>query len=414
MVIVLSVGEAEYRARHGSSIIDRGRWHDMRAGRVSLSQFSDTVGAIYDCALDPEAWPDALARIATLCESCNSTMFLGPARKEQSLRIVTHGLDPAYLRLYLGKYAAMNPLFAAGFYFGVGEPHTLAMLVDREEFEESRFYREWCAPQELGDLIGFIALRSERGGGAFSVMRRLADRRYDAEDLELVRILSPHICRAVAISNVLEARSVTLGLLETTLDGLSTAVFLTRRDGRILYMNTAAEHVLRTRTALRSVGSVLSASDAAADRILKSAISGPPPSLSVQPMTADHGIALPAQGEDGGLLATVLPLDQGRRTPDDPVYSAAVAVFVQDPERAAPLPAAALARLYGLTPGELRVALAMAPGLGPQEAADMLGIGLNTVKTHLQRLFDKTGTTRQSELMVLLARAMSPVRLETG
>ena len=60
--------------------------------------------------------------------------------------------------------------------------------------------------------------------------------------------------------------------------------------------------------------------------------------------------------------------------------------------------------------GELRVALAMAPGLAPQEAADMLGIGLQTVKTHLQRIFQKTGTSRQADLVGLMTRLSAPAK----
>ena len=36
---------------------------------VSAQAFSDTIGAIYDCALDPQRWPGACRRIADLCES---------------------------------------------------------------------------------------------------------------------------------------------------------------------------------------------------------------------------------------------------------------------------------------------------------------------------------------------------------
>jgi hypothetical protein len=36
---------------------------------VSAQALSDTIGAIYDCALDPHRWTDAIRRIADLCES---------------------------------------------------------------------------------------------------------------------------------------------------------------------------------------------------------------------------------------------------------------------------------------------------------------------------------------------------------
>ena len=61
-----------------------------------------------------------------------------------------------------------------------------------------------------------------------------------------------------------------------------------------------------------------------------------------------------------------------------------------------------LRRLYGLTRAEAHVALAVLRGDGLQAAADALGVTLATVKTHLQHVFGKTGTQRQTELMGLI------------
>jgi DNA-binding CsgD family transcriptional regulator len=73
------------------------------------------------------------------------------------------------------------------------------------------------------------------------------------------------------------------------------------------------------------------------------------------------------------------------------------------------MPGEAFAKLYRLTGGELRVLLALAQGLGAKEAADMLGIAESTtVRTHLQRMFSKTGTSRQLELLQLLQSSASP------
>jgi len=36
---------------------------------IPAAEFSNLVGAIYDCALDPQRWGDAIGRIGELCES---------------------------------------------------------------------------------------------------------------------------------------------------------------------------------------------------------------------------------------------------------------------------------------------------------------------------------------------------------
>ena len=48
-------------------------------------------------------------------------------------------------------------------------------------------------------------------------------------------------------------------------------------------------------------------------------------------------------------------------------------------------------------------------GLAAREAADMLGISEPTVRTHVQRMLAKTGTSRQAELLQLLERSAPPV-----
>jgi DNA-binding CsgD family transcriptional regulator len=68
-----------------------------------------------------------------------------------------------------------------------------------------------------------------------------------------------------------------------------------------------------------------------------------------------------------------------------------------------------VAKLYGLTRSELRVLLAMSPGLCVREAAEMLGISVVTAKTHLHSIYAKTGISKQTGLMRLLMGSTPPV-----
>ena len=125
---------------------------------------------------------------------------------------------------------------------------------------------------------------------------------------------------------------------------------------------------------------------------------------------AGHSLAI-SDDNGVGYIATLLPLERGRRQSIMAPFAASVAVFAQDPAQAPLMPGEAFARLYQLTGGELRVLLALAQGLGAKEAADMLGIGEPTVRTHLQRMFSKTGTSRQAELLQLLQSSTPPTRV---
>jgi DNA-binding CsgD family transcriptional regulator len=124
----------------------------------------------------------------------------------------------------------------------------------------------------------------------------------------------------------------------------------------------------------------------------------------------EHSIALPDAKGDVGYVATLLPVERGQRRGVLAPFAASVAIFTQDPVQVPLLPGEAFARLYKLTGGELRLLLTLAQGLGGKEAADMLGVSEPTVRTHLQHIFAKTGTSRQTELLRLLQNATPPIR----
>lgn len=197
-------------------------------------------------------------------------------------------------------------------------------------------------------------------------------------------------------------------MLETTLDALALGIFLVAADGRVIFMNRIAESFAKSGDPLRIVQGRLVPKEkpqalefnAVLTRCLtRQALPSP------QPLT----VALPRSGGGGGLIATVF-CQQPRTTDDNQTVQPAVAsIMVQDPGLISRLPGEAFAQLYSLTQAELRVAMAMVPGATPQGAAEALGISCNTVKTHLQRIFEKTSTSRQSDLVALMLRTTPPL-----
>ena len=115
--------------------------------------------------------------------------------------------------------------------------------------------------------------------------------------------------------------------------------------------------------------------------------------------------------EGSGLLLTIVPLKDGCAAGSS---LPSVAVFIQDPRLMPACPGEAFGALYGLTAGELRVAMALTSGLTVQEVAAGLGISTTTLKTHLAHIFQKTGTSRQADLRALISRASGPLRLPMG
>ena len=373
---------------------------------VSAQALSDTIGAIYDCALDPHQWPDTCRKIASLCESTAGGICVHDLRHTQNDQLFVFGYQQQFLER-LGQNYAQSPMAASDIVADVGE--VKALSIENDDLYESRFFREVLKPFGLRDIIWFPALRTAGRMASMHASRREKTPHYHEREISLFRLLSPHICRVLAISDALDIRALRSEMLERTLDGLVSGVYLTARDGRVVYMNAAAERQVKAGNSIRIVNNRVSPTDPATRAALSKAINEATRDAIDKDMR-EHSLAIPDVDGGPGYVATLLPVERGQRRDIIAPFAASVAVFTKNPVEAPLMPGEAFARLYKLTGGELRVLLALAQGLNGKEAADMLGISEPTMRTHLQRIFSKTDTVRQSDLLRLLQNATPPIR----
>lgn len=372
---------------------------------TEVSKFSATVEKIYDAAVDSTQWSNALDHVVELVGGSSAAMHFGNADADNLAlsRFYSVGLSDEF-NLGMAQYAEIWCLQVGVPFWNVGEVHHLPDVLPREEFLNGRFYREFLRHQNQDDYIGMVALKD---GPRFVPMAITTDKEVGAfpkHSVELVRLLARHICKAAKISFALELKSLNINMLETTLNSLSAGIFLVQGNGHIVFMNNAAERQMKRGNGINIRNNQIVPKDAAAAKHLLRSLS----SVGQNEGATSVSIALP--DELGGMLATILPLNNGQRQNlAVGAKPALYAVFVQDPEVSPPMPGEGFAKLYNLTPSELRIVLAMAPGLGPQDAADILGLSLSTVKSHLQNIFSKTGAGRQADLMQLLMRSSAPL-----
>src|SRR5687768_8678287 len=117
---------------------------------VSAQALSDTIGAIYDCALDPNLWPDACRSIADLCESTAGGICVHDLRHAQNDQLFVFGYLPEFLD-QLGKHYAQSPMAVADIVSNIGDVSALSM--DHSELTDSRFYRDVLQPFGLLDIM---------------------------------------------------------------------------------------------------------------------------------------------------------------------------------------------------------------------------------------------------------------------
>lgn len=103
----------------------------------------------------------------------------------------------------------------------------------------------------------------------------------------------------------------------------------------------------------------------------------------------------------------LMPLGGGAR---DMFLDMSAIVLIADTSNGPPLDGALLSSLFDLTPAEARVTRSLAEGGSLRRIAVESGLSIETVRSQLKQVFDKTQTRRQSELVGLLTRLGGPGR----
>jgi DNA-binding CsgD family transcriptional regulator len=369
-------------------------------------QLSALIGDIYDAVLDPEQRIDVIEKIASFTGGHSGGLL-----SKHSLGYSEHlycyiGADPESLQAYSESYPKLDPT-AATHSFGVAQVVSATDVVPYDEFRRGRFYREWARPHGWVDVASAVVEKSATSCTFLSVVRHEASGAVDDEMRRRMALVVPHVRRAYLIGKTINLGQAEAACFSDILDGLSAGMILVDGIGRVVHANAAGNAILGAADFLRTVHGRLVAGDArtnAAFREILAAADAGDAAVGLR------GIALPLTAHDGErYVAHVLPLTSGVRRQAGVAFNAVAALFIRKAALAASAAPDVIGRMYKLTPAELRVLLAIVDVGGVPEVAAALGVASTTIKTHLNRLFEKTGVCRQADLVKLVAGFSTPL-----
>ena len=363
--------------------------------------FSDLVEAINDAGLQPALWNDVVVRINAFVGGRACGLF---SKDSISKFGVTHyycGADPRFIQLYSETYSKFDPLTILPRF---GQVVSIPDLVRFDEYRRGRFYQEWLRPQGCIDAAN-VVLENSNASCPVLMTVLLGKRMVDDEMRRRVAMIVPHAHRALMINRAIESRQSEAMAFTDILNGLSAGIFLVDASCRIVHANCAAEEMLGADDFLRALGGHLVARDAKANQALRKTFAAGGDHLS-----AAGAFALPLTAHDGGrYVAHILPLKALARGGNGAACKAVAALFVRRVELHSGCYGEPIARSFELTPAELRVLVAIIEIGGVPETAEKLGIAETTVKTHLHRVFAKTGARRQADLVKIAAGFSNPL-----
>jgi DNA-binding CsgD family transcriptional regulator len=381
----------------------------MRIGKalwmvVSEADYLATLDLIQEAALEPEAWGKVLRQLARLTDCVAGGLTIENPQTGEGTPLAYFGFDDNHVDKTFAYYLPMNPLLKIAPLMKSGFSATNGDVIPTDEFRRTEFYDGWARPRQPCNPLTLVLHREDSVYCPLTLVRSDGTGEATDDDRALLRRLAPHLIRAMRVSMQLELARARLLAMESTLMQIAIAVLLLDRRKRVVFANPAAEKLLASGTALTTVNGALSARASHANQQLQKAI------LEVVGQKLGAGAEISIERERRRpLLATILPIARESIFMPFLEGTACCAVFVSDPDSVQPSRSAAIARNYGLTPAETRLLDAILSGAGLARAAEGMGISLATARTHLTRVFSKTRTGRQGELINLVMTSTSPL-----
>jgi DNA-binding CsgD family transcriptional regulator len=356
------------------------------------------VDRIYEGAFTDGGWAGPLRDLAVALrsEAANIATFGPPTGSLRAISFV--GIEPHYQSSY-SRLAGLPDMRRTWECLGAYIPSRVVtdeIVPAGSGLLQSRFVNEWLRPQGMDHHVIAICTPtcSEIGGYFFGRPKRAGA--YEADAVALLKVLQPHLARAMQVGLRLATDTAKARALDA-FHGRSEGVLLVDGKCGVLWANQAAEGLITAGDRLSSVGRALACHRADETRKLRQLVAG----CSAGVLDGAGGM-LAVHGHSGRrpLSVLVAPIRGEHPFVIEPV--AAAILFVSDPDRVAWAPRSHLRELYGLTDGEARTAEALLDADRLADVAQKLGVTLATVRTLLQRVFEKTDTHRQSGLVRLM------------
>ncbi len=362
----------------------------------AVTEFIDLV---YEAAVDADLWPRVLRRFGEFVGAASANL---PHVNYQAARgsLILVDLDPEFTTQYLANWVMRHPWRAYG---AMPEARwdrmvvTDEQLVSKDELVRTPYYNEFLRPFEIHSALAIGLGRNGSTAANANFLRPAGRERFQDTEVQLARTVQPHLTRAFKVSQRLAEARVLNDDLTAWAEGSPHGLFLLDESGAILNLNAAARKLLDETQGLRVSRGRLTAQAPNVARTLEGLIA------KVGIEGGGGSLRLTTPGRPRPLLLTVTA---GPRRDPSPLYPRrSIIVCAHDSDAGARPSEHALRDVYGLTPAEARVTLALAEGLSPREISEAFGVSPHTVHRQLAHVFDKTDTRRQSELVALVLRS---------
>lgn len=367
-------------------------------GSKQIGEVDLLVAQIYEAAAGIADWRSVLAAVAETLGS--ERAFIGRYHLEDRAGAIekAHNLEARDRHNYNTKYARENPWLSRNEFFQLpGLVWAGNHIVPHDDMARTGFYKEFLQPQDIFHTLHAVIDVSGSTVWHLVLTRPATAEQYGERDFEVCRRIMTHAGRAFELSRAMVRRRLIGQGFSTLLDHLPFGVALADSAGQVLTMNDLARQIIRS--AERDADDPVETNS---ERPCANVTLPGPIRAAVASNDFDKETILAMERRDGRRPVCVVICPFILRAEFPAPAQKAAAVLLCDPERMGEIDIDGIRNLYQLTHSEARLSALLAGGDRIDEAAERLGISRNTARTHLKRIFGKTSTTRQAELVRLM------------
>lgn len=361
-----------------------------------MDRIHTVICGFYDAALEPGRWEAAFEGLGDLLGGCAMGSSLQSGKGLDSVLALSR-LDPHYTRVLHDYYATpdTNPMVAVMGNLPSSRAFARALVKPDADYRRSGLYNDVFRPQGLEHAAVACVLRSGDRFAPLGVFNR-AGQEFGNEELKILDLAAPHIEKALHVHLRIGGSEAMRDATGHALDHLPVGTVFVAPDGSIRGMNRIAEDVLRKGDGLWARGNRLRTSLASEERRLYGLLASAIGTAEGDENGSGGWMAISRPSGSRALGVLVAPLPARDFWPGG---EAGAVVFVSDPDLRIAPEAEALTEILGLTPAQARIASLLAIGLTLEEAADRTGVTVHTARVHLKQAFERTSTSRQSDLV---------------
>lgn len=361
----------------------------------------ELVSHIYKAVADASYWQVFLDSLVRVLNATRAALTLRDINSLGFDAVCWSGWPDDDIRLYVERYAAIDPWGAAGRHWPEGEVGMDTEVSPRHHMEASAAFREFYGPRDCIHGIGGTILVTPAGQSLIAAVRGANGGPFGDSEKSILQMLMPHLKHAAILHGEFSAMRRQLATFTAHLDKYPHALLLADSKCRVLYSNAAAREIASERDGLSAEGGRVSLMSRQADAAFRQAVS----TVASDPNTGIVRLAGPRCSQKLPFRLMVLRAGDSNAIPLG-ISQPAVAIVIIDTESQPKLNLSLLREVFSLTPAESRVVGGLVMGRTVEEIASDARISADTVRTHVKRVLSKTSTRRQAELISLVLRTI--------